>query len=143
MFTAEVIANMPATRCQSVAGDRATPVPDSEVHGGDGDVGFEALQRVASPVNWQAPGTSRTPLTRQWPKAVPPPPWCGGQATWRNPLMCRSHASIWFQLALFWSTNSKSLIQTTKSPTHFVDRTAGCWRSHLAGTRRFNSSNQL
>ena len=32
MFTAEAIANMPATRCQSVAGDRATPVPDSEVH---------------------------------------------------------------------------------------------------------------
>src|SRR4051794_4640530 len=38
-----------------VARDRATPVPDRAVHGGDGDVGFEALQRTAPPSKLASP----------------------------------------------------------------------------------------
>ena len=81
-----------------------------EVHGGDGDVGFEALQRAAPHRELTSSQHLRNLSDQAMAKAVPPPPSCGGQAAWRNPLMCRSHASIWFQLALFWSTISKLLI---------------------------------
>ena len=56
-----------------VAGCRPAPVPDRAVNRGDGQSALKPFSEPLPPVNWQAASTSGTPLTRQWPKAVPPP----------------------------------------------------------------------
>src|SRR5688572_5394503 len=56
-----------------VAGDRTIPVPDRAVHGGDGDVGFEALQRAASPCELASSQHLRNPSDQAMAK--------GGAAT--------------------------------------------------------------
>ena len=71
---AEVIANIPATRCQSsleTAPFQCQIVPSTVV---TVTSALKPFSEPLPPVNWQAPSTSGTPLTRQWPKAVPPPP---------------------------------------------------------------------
>ena len=71
---AEAIANIPANRCQSsldAAPFQCQILPSTVV---TVTSALNPFSEPLPPVNWQAPSGSGTPLTKQWPKAVPPPP---------------------------------------------------------------------
>ena len=72
---ADVLASIPAGRGQSpldVEPFQCQIVPSTVV---TVTSALKPLSEPLPPVNWQAPSTSGTPLTRQWPNAVPPSPW--------------------------------------------------------------------